>query len=133
LQNHPYILIFDGVCNLCNGMVQFFIKNDKQKKLRFASLQSEFGQQVLKQNGLNIDQFDTFIFIENDILYTKSDAGLKVFRTLGGIWRFMYVFILLPKFFRDWVYSLIAKNRYKLFGKQESCWIPTPELKSRFL
>ncbi len=127
------ILLFDGVCNLCNSIVQFVIKRDKNHKFLYASLQSQSGQEILKEFNLPGNKFDTFILIENGKYYERSTAALKVSKELGGLWKWFYILIFIPKPIRDFFYSLIAKNRYKIFGKRETCMIPTPELKSRFL
>jgi len=130
--NNPVVL-FDGVCNLCSGAVQFIIKHDPEKQFRFASLQSKFGEEVMKHFNLPIDQFNSFILLENEKIYTRSTAALKVSKKLTGIWSFAYGFIIIPRFIRDAVYNLIARRRYKWFGKKNECWIPTPELRSLFL
>ncbi|MGZ5282470.1 MAG: thiol-disulfide oxidoreductase DCC family protein [Bacteroidia bacterium] len=132
-QNSNPVLLFDGVCNLCNGAVQFVIKRDKKAIFRFAALQSETGQKILAQNHLPQSEFETFILIADHKIYTKSTAALEVAKMLGGIWKLFYFLIIIPKPVRDFIYTLIAKNRYKLFGRKEACMIPTPELKSRFL
>jgi predicted DCC family thiol-disulfide oxidoreductase YuxK len=129
---HPVIL-FDGVCNLCNNSVQFVIKHDKAQQFRFASLQSDFGEQVLKSFDLSADQFNSFILLEEGKIYTKSTAALRVAKRLNGLYKYLYDFMIAPKFIRDTVYNIIAKNRYKWFGKQESCWLPTPALQHLFL
>ena len=134
LQQPPHpVIFFDGVCNLCTGSVQFIIKHDPNQHFRFASLQSELGQQFLQQNGLSADTFDSFIVCENGKYYTESTAALRVARKLSGLWPALYAFILLPAFIRNSVYRLIARNRYRWFGKKEACWIPTAELNSLFL
>lgn len=127
------IVLFDGVCNLCNASVQFIISHDKTNKFLFTSLQSEKGQELLRGFNLPLNDFDTFVLVENGHCYTKSTAALRVLRLLGGKWRFFYGCIIIPKPLRDLVYSIVAKNRYKIWGKQESCWLPTPELQKRFL
>ncbi len=127
------IILFDGVCNLCNGIVKFVIKRDPDTKLKFASLQSEFGQRTLQKFNLPNTNFDTFIFLEGDRYYDKSSAALKVARELNGFWNVFYILMIIPKPIRDFFYTLIAKNRYKMFGQREACMIPTPELKGRFL
>jgi len=129
---HP-VIIFDGVCNLCNGSVQFVIKRDPQHRFRFASLQSDYGQQVLAQHHLPTNTFNSFLLLDDGKLYTKSTAALRVFRHMKGIWPLLYGFSIVPKFIRNGVYNWIARNRYKWFGKQEACMIPTPELKQLFL
>ncbi|HEY9048411.1 MAG TPA: thiol-disulfide oxidoreductase DCC family protein [Ohtaekwangia sp.] len=130
--NHTVVL-FDGVCNLCNGTVQFIIKRDPKGIFRFASLQSSYAQVLLKQVGLPSDQLYSIIVIEQGIAYEKSDAVLKIVRHLSGAWSAFTVFRIIPKFIRDALYTGLAKNRYRLFGKQDQCMIPTPELKGRFV
>lgn len=127
------VIFFDGVCNLCTGSVQFIIKHDPKHYFRFASLQSELGQQFLQQNGLSADTFDSFIVWEDGKYYTESTAALRVVRKLNGLWSGLYTFILLPAFIRNSVYKLIARNRYRWFGKKEVCWLPTAELNSLFI
>ncbi|HLA57370.1 MAG TPA: thiol-disulfide oxidoreductase DCC family protein [Puia sp.] len=127
------IVLFDGVCNLCNGLVRFIIKRDRTRKFKFASLQSEIGQQWLIRFGLAKNEFESFVLIQDDKYYLKSAAALNTLRKLGGIWKAFYVFILIPRPVRDFMYNLIAKSRYKMFGKRDVCMIPTPELKERFL
>ncbi|MFT3746930.1 MAG: thiol-disulfide oxidoreductase DCC family protein [Agriterribacter sp.] len=131
-QKDPVIL-FDGVCNLCNSSVQFVIKKDKKKQFYFASLQSNAGQQLLKQYQLSPDKFDSFILIENCKAYTRSTAALRVVKRLSGTWPLLYAFIIVPSFIRNGIYDWVAQNRYKWFGKSESCMLPTPELNARFL
>lgn len=134
LQQPPHpVIFFDGVCNLCTGSVQFIIKHDPKQYFRFASLQSELGQQFLQQNGLSADTFDSFIVWENGKYYTESTAALRVARKLSGLWPGLYVFILLPAFIRNSVYRLVARNRYRWFGKKETCWVPTAELNGLFI
>jgi predicted DCC family thiol-disulfide oxidoreductase YuxK len=127
------VILFDGVCNLCNGSVQFVIKHDTEQKFLFASLQSEAGQALLKHFGLPTENFNTFVVIENGIIYTKSTGVLKEASILGGWFKIFTIFYLVPAFIRDIFYNFVAKNRFVLFGKKESCMIPTPELKARFL
>ena len=127
------IVLFDGVCNLCNSAVQFIIKHDKKNIFMFTSLQSDAGQKLLAQYNLPLDELKSFILIENNKAYTRSTGALKVVKKLKGLWPMLYSFMIVPKFLRDGVYNYVGKNRYKWFGKQESCMIPTPELKARFL
>ena len=129
----PPIILFDGVCNLCNGAVQFIIERDKKQHFRFASLQSKIGQEYQQKAGLAIDKIDTILLVENGKIYQKSTAALRIARHLDGLWSVLYVFIIVPPFIRNAVYDFIAKNRYKWFGKQDSCWMPTPDLKKLFL
>ncbi|KPB04421.1 thiol-disulfide oxidoreductase DCC family protein [Bacillus sp. CHD6a] len=127
------ILLFDGVCNLCNALVPFVIQRDKGSTFKFASLQSEVGQTILKEHSLPVDQFDSFYFVDGNKLYTKSTADLKVAKNLDGGWKLFYPLILIPKPIRDMIYSFIAKNRYRWFGKKDQCMLPNPEMKKRFL
>jgi predicted DCC family thiol-disulfide oxidoreductase YuxK len=127
------ILLFDGECNLCNGTVQFVIERDKKAKIKFASLQSEAGQKIMQQHQIPKEYIDSIIFFEGGKIYYKSTAALKLFRNLDGVLSFTYAFIILPTFFRNFVYDFIARNRIKWFGKAETCWIMTPEYKKRFL
>lgn len=130
--NDQRLILFDGVCNLCTGSVQFVLKRDKEKKFTFASLQSTTGQKLLAQFNLPKNTFNSFILYQDGRMYTRSTAALKLFQQLRG-WKWVKIFWAVPKFIRDGVYNLIAKNRYKWFGKKEECWLPTPELKARFL
>lgn len=129
---HPVIL-FDGVCNLCNGVVQFVIKHDPNHIFRFASLQSEYGKNIMRRFGLPVDELNSFILLENEKIYSRSTAALRIVKKLNGLWPGLYGFIIVPPFIRNAVYNWVARNRYKWFGKKEACWIPTPELKSLFL
>lgn len=131
MQNHPVIL-FDGVCNLCSGAVAFLIKRDTKDVFKFASLQSVAAQQLLQQHG-DFKKFDSIILLENGKLFQKSTAALKVVNHLSWYWQWMQIFWILPRAVRDAAYDLIARNRYKWFGKKDECMIPSPELKSRFL
>ena len=127
------IILFDGVCNLCNGAVQFVIRHDNNNNFRFASLQSETGQALLNRYQLPVNNFNSFVLIKNGKAYTNSTAALKVAKTLSGPVKLLYGFIIVPPFIRNGVYRLIANNRYRWFGKKDSCMIPTPGLRSRFL
>ncbi len=129
---HPVIL-FDGVCNLCSGSVQFIIKHDPQQQFRFASLQSAFGQQVLEKHKLPVTAFGSFILLENGTVYTKSSGALRVAKKLSGAWPALIILMIVPPFIRNAVYDFVAKNRYKWFGKKEECWIPDPRLKDLFI
>jgi predicted DCC family thiol-disulfide oxidoreductase YuxK len=130
--NHP-VLLFDGVCNMCNHIVIFIIKHDPKATFRFASLQSQAGVGMLQQHGLPASDMNTVILIGGSHYYTKSTAALHVFKRLGGLWPLLYVFIVIPKPIRDIIYAWVARNRYKWFGKKDQCMIPTPELEERFL
>jgi len=126
------IVLFDGVCNFCNSSVQFIIRNDKTNSLKFASLQSEIGQRLITTYNLS-KELDSVIFIENNQAYIKSKAALKIANYFGGFWKIFQVFNIIPSFIRDFFYDIIANNRYKWFGKKDSCMLPSPEVRSRFL
>ena len=130
--NHK-IILFDGVCNLCNASVNFVIQRDKNDVFRFAALQSEIGQKYISK--FNIDPLDTdsIILIEGDKCYIKSTAALHIAKSMSGGYPLLFGFIIVPRFIRNWVYDYVAKNRYKWYGKKESCMIPTSELKGKFL
>ena len=127
------ILLFDGVCNLCNGLVGFIIKRDKNRKFKFASLQSGAGRLWLEKFELSGNEFESFVLIKKDQYYLKSTAALKTVSELGGVWKTFYIFIFIPRPIRDFLYDIIAKSRYKVFGKRATCMIPTPALAARFL
>ncbi len=127
------VVLFDGVCNLCNSSVNWIIDHDKKNEFRFASLQSEYGQRMVQQYNISGNYMDTVVLIKNDRAYLRSAAVLQVLRGIGGIYSLAMVFYIFPAFIRDVVYNFIAKNRYRWFGKQESCRIPTPELKAKFI
>ncbi len=131
--NSKPIILFDGICNLCDGAVQFIIRHDPNKKFLFTSLQSEAGQNLLKEYQSPVANFNSFILIQEGKIYDKSTGALKVARQIKGAWSWLYIFIIIPKFIRDAIYSLIAQNRYKWFGKKDTCMLPTSELKARFL
>jgi len=132
MAQHPVIL-FDGICNLCNSAVQFVIKRDKKQRFRFASLQSEQGQQVLDEMQYPLTRADSFYLVENGKVFDRSTAALRVVRALQGLWPLLYGFIVVPPFIRDGVYNVIAKNRYRWFGQRNTCMVPTPENRARFL
>ncbi len=127
------IIFFDGVCNLCNNSVQFIIKRDKYKRFLYASLQSDAARDILLQFKIKNSYLDSIILVENGKLYQKSTAILKIAKELNGFWHLNYGFIIIPKSIRDYVYGIIAKNRYKWFGKRSVCMIPTGDMKLRFL
>ena len=128
------IILFDGVCNLCNNAVNFVIKRDKKSVFRFASLQSDIGQKLTNERGIDTTKVDSIILIDpGTAWYEKSTAALQIAKQLSGMFPLLSVFLIFPKSFRDWVYDIIAKNRYKWFGKKDQCVIPTPELKALFI
>ena len=127
------IILFDGVCNLCNGFVQFIIERDQNAIFKFAALQSDFGQAFLKSQNLNQLQLKSVILIEGKKVYTQSTASLKIIKYLDGAWKLGYAFIIVPPFIRNGFYKIVSKFRYKWFGKKDQCMVPTIELKGRFL
>ncbi len=132
-QDQYRLVLFDGVCNLCNQSVDFIIRRDPKAKFKFASLQSDLGQSLLQKHGLPSDYKQSVLLLEKDKLYEKSSAALRIARELKGGWPLLYGFIVIPKFIRNFVYNLIARNRYRLFGKKDTCRIPTPEERDRLL
>jgi predicted DCC family thiol-disulfide oxidoreductase YuxK len=127
------IVLFDGVCNLCNHGVQFIIKRDKKKQFLFASLQGKRGNELLRKFNLTDSILNSFILIDGDKVYTRSTAALRVAKKLRGGWKLLYGLMIVPRFIRNVVYNIIAKNRYKWFGKKDECMVPGPELRERFL
>ena len=133
MDEHQPVLLYDGICHLCNGLVRFVIRWDRKKTIRFASLQSDRGQSFLKDREMPTDDFDTLVYIKEGKYYVRSTAVLEVLKDMGGFWRVFYIFIILPTCLRDPVYRLVARLRYRLFGKSDQCTIPAPEIRERFL
>jgi predicted DCC family thiol-disulfide oxidoreductase YuxK len=127
------ILLFDGVCNLCSGVVQWVIAHDRAARFRFASLQSEAGRALLAQHGLPLDALDTVVLVEGRAHFTKSEAALETARRIGGVWSLAAVLRLAPRGLRDALYDWVARNRYARWGKSDECWLPNPEQRARFL
>jgi predicted DCC family thiol-disulfide oxidoreductase YuxK len=130
--NNPVVL-FDGICNLCNQSVQFIINHNKKGNILFASQQSDIGKRLLEAYHLPQENINSFVFIYQGKAYLKSTAALEVAKHLDGGWRYLSLFMLVPKFIRDGVYSLIANNRYRWFGKSDACFMPSAALQVRFL
>src|SRR4051812_11475629 len=126
------IILFDGECNLCNSSVQFILKRDPNGKFKFTSLQGKIGQDLLERHGLEID-VNSFVLIEDEKLYLKSEAALRVCSQLNGPWKLFTLFLIVPPFVRDFVYDIVAANRYKWFGRNKSCLLPSNKWKNRFL
>ena len=131
--NQNPVILFDGICNLCSGWVQFLILKDTNMKFRFASIQSKNGQKLLHTAGLDTRNMETVIYIKKNDCFRESSAVLEILKDLGGIWTFTYVLKLIPSTLRNGFYRFIAKKRYRFFGKRTSCFKPTPENKKRFL
>jgi len=127
------IILFDGVCNLCTGSVNFVIKRDKKDVFRFAALQEGVGKELMTSYNIDSTKTDSIVLIENGKAYVKSTAALRAARYLPGAWPLLYGLMIVPKFIRNWVYDIIARNRYKWYGKKDQCMIPTPELRAKFL
>jgi predicted DCC family thiol-disulfide oxidoreductase YuxK len=133
MSDNEKLILFDGVCNLCNGFVKFIIRRDKKGKIRFAPLQSDAAKNSLHAFGHYPEKSDTVIYISGNKFFDKSSAVLNILKDLGRGWQLMFVFIILPPFIRDWFYDLVAKNRYRIFGRSDTCMIPTSEIKNRFI
>jgi len=130
--NHS-IILFDGVCNFCNSSVNFIIKRDNKNKFKFAALQSDFGKEMLGKLSLQSENLKTLILIEDARYFTRSGAALRIAKHLNGAWKLFYLFIIIPPFIRNLFYELIARYRYKWFGKRETCRVPTGEEKGKFI
>jgi predicted DCC family thiol-disulfide oxidoreductase YuxK len=134
IPDNKKIILFDGVCNLCNNAVNFIIERDKNDVFRFASLQSELGKKLTSERGIDPEEMDSILLIEPGVAYyQRSTAALEISKELSGSYSMLKYFSFLPEGFRDSIYNLIARNRYKWFGKKESCMIPTAKMKAKFL
>lgn len=133
VQKGDRVILFDGVCKLCNAWSNFIIKNDKKYLFTLCSVQSVEGQKILSHFKLPTDYFDTMLYVEGNNCYQKSDAFFKIIKMLGLPWSLPCIFKIIPKFLRDWLYDRIALNRYAIFGKYEFCSLPTPDHESRYL
>lgn len=127
------MILFDGVCNLCNAFVDFVIARDPDARFRFASLQSDAARRLLSGMELGAARGDSVVLVERGQVFTQSEAALRIARRLGAPWRFAYPLVAVPRPIRDWAYQFVARNRYRWFGKREACRIPTPDLRRRFL
>lgn len=128
------IVLFDGICNLCNGAVQFAIRHDRYNRLLFAALQSDTGMELVRQRAIDTSRVDSIIFIEPGLAYyTESEAALKIGIEFGGAWKLLQILEWIPKTLRDPLYRWVANNRYAWFGKKDQCMVPNPELLSKFL
>jgi predicted DCC family thiol-disulfide oxidoreductase YuxK len=127
------IVLFDGVCNFCSSVVRFAISRDPDGIFRFASLQSDAGQFFLNKFGLSTDDFDSFVLIEGDRFFLRSTAVLRLCKKLKGLWPLVYLLIIIPTPIRDFIYNIVARNRYRWFGKKKECFIPSADIRNRFL
>lgn len=134
LPKNKELILFDGVCNLCNRSVQLVIKNDKKNIFLFAPLQGQTAKHIISKYNIDTSKVDSILlYIPEKGLFLKSTAALKIASRLGFAWNLFSLFLIIPAFIRNWIYDLIAKNRYTWFGKKEACMVPTEELKSKFL
>lgn len=132
MHTHP-ILFFDGLCNLCTASVQFIIRHDPKQRFRFASLQSTTARSILEQSVSATDKPDSFLLWENGTVYSRSEAALRVTKRLSGAWPLLYVFRIVPVGIRDGIYNIVARNRYRWFGRKNECWVPSAALQQLFL
>lgn len=127
------VILFDGVCNLCNGAVNWIIKRDKQNKFKFASLQSVFGRQTIARYNLGEDYLNTIVFLDNEKVYLRAEAVLRILKGLGGFYSLLYIFNALPSPILNFFYNIVARYRYRWFGKRDTCRVPTESEKAKFL
>lgn len=127
------VILFDGVCNLCNSSVNWVIDRDHSNQFKFSALQSAYGKRVVEKFQLQGDFMDTVLLVDSDKVWQRSDAALQILKSLGGVYSVAAIFFLVPAFIRNMVYNYVARNRYRWFGKQDVCRVPTPELKAKFL
>lgn len=132
VNDHP-VLIFDGVCNLCEWLVIFVVKRDQRARIKFVTAQSEVGQQLQRQNDIDVVSDTTMVLLKNSQVYTRSDAAIEIARDLDGLWKLLSLLAVIPKPLRDSLYGWIGKNRYRWFGIKKRCLLPNKDLKSRFL
>ncbi|WP_213523078.1 thiol-disulfide oxidoreductase DCC family protein [Nonlabens sp.] len=133
MKEHQDIVLFDGVCNLCNAAILFIIKRDKNNRFKFAPLESGVGKELLSKHQIDASKIDSIVLVSGNSAFAKARAALRISKHLTGLWPLLYSLIIIPSFISNAVYDLIARNRYNWFGKKENCMIPTPELKSKFL
>jgi predicted DCC family thiol-disulfide oxidoreductase YuxK len=131
--NNHHVIIFDGFCNLCNSSVNFIIKHDQTHLFVFAPMQSPAAQKLIVDYQVENIGFDTFILIKNGECFYRTNAAIEIAKDLSGAWYFFKAFKILPRFFRDYLYRLLARNRYSIFGKAKACRVPTKELQKKFL
>ena len=127
------LILFDGICNLCNGFMVFVSQRDPKSKFTLAWIQSEPGKRILKELNMPTEEYDTIVYLENGIASFKSTAFLKIVRQLKFPWPLLWLGVIIPRFLRNWIYDLVARNRYRVFGKKDRCLLPTGDLKERFL
>lgn len=130
---HANVVVFDGICNLCNWGVKFIIRRDHKNKFLFAPLQSQIGTRLLADHGIQTENIKTILLIKDGKAYTKSDAVFEILSEFRPVWRILLIFRFVPRVIRDFVYGAVAKNRYRLFGKKERCMIPSADIKAKFI
>lgn len=128
----PPVLLYDGVCKLCNGSMNFIVRRDRKKRLKLAPLQSDFGRRVLTSHEMQSEPMDSILLLEGSRLTTKSTAMIRASKYLDGLWPLCMIFLIIPRFVRDFIYDLIARNRYRWFGKYDACLLPDPEREDRY-
>lgn len=133
IQQEHKIILFDGICNLCNTSVNLVIKKDKKDLFRFAALQSEIGKTYASKFNIDISEIDSILLIDQDKIYVKSTAALHITKSLSGGYPLLFSLMIVPNFIRNWAYDFVARNRYKWYGNRETCMVPTPELREKFL
>ncbi|MCP4404375.1 MAG: thiol-disulfide oxidoreductase DCC family protein [bacterium] len=131
--NSQQIVVFDGSCHVCSYAVRFIIKRDRRAVYTFTPMQSDYGRKLLSKYGIHPENLDTFVLVKGDTPYLRSDAAIEIVRRFEGVWKILVLCKFIPKPLRDAVYSLIAKNRYRLFGQKDACMIATDEIKERFI
>jgi len=131
-ENHA-IVLFDGLCNFCSGSVLFIIKRDTKGYFRFAAMQTDAGEKIMQQFGIGENRPESIILVENNRIWYRSSAALRIARKLRHGWPLFYGFICFPPFVRDFFYDIIARNRYRWFGQKESCFVPSEEIRQRFI
>jgi predicted DCC family thiol-disulfide oxidoreductase YuxK len=127
------VVLFDGLCHLCSGTVRFILPRDRARRFRFAPLQSEAGRHLLEASGIEPDPTGTIVLIEGPRAWTRSTAVLRIARGMSGLWPLFYLFIAVPRPLRDWVYEIVARNRYRWFGRRDQCFLPGEEDRERFV
>lgn len=127
------VVLFDGVCNLCNSFVRWIIKRDKSGQLKFSSLQSDYGRNIIELHNIHDQYLNTVIYLEDDQIYFRSEAVLRIIKQTHSIYSMAFAFRIIPGFIRDWIYNFIAKNRYFWFGKSDACQLPPEDMKERFI
>jgi len=133
LERFDKLVLFDGVCNLCTHSVRFILEHEKGPLFRFATVQSPVGSRLMRELGLNPDDAETFVLIADGRAYLRSDAAIRIARDLRGAWRWLGVVKIVPRPLRDWIYDLVARNRYRWFGRTDECMVPTAEIRARFI